>query len=159
MRKRNIIIGIAVLEILAIPAAAHLHSNLDFKQRTHVIAAEIKAPDGVKSYFVSSDGPFVVIGNNLSGNVQIALEQQGQLGDVRFGDTAQLPGPDRACFEIDSEEAQVVYKGSQGTITQKDDVVAGAVLFTLFHNPKTDPNLQFVRPSKADDLTWAGACR
>ncbi len=159
MRKRNIIIGIAILEILSIPAAAHLHSNLDFKNRVNVIAAEIEAPNGVKSYFITSDGPFIAIGKDLTGKAMIALNQTGQLGDVSFGETAQLPGPSSACVDSLSAQEQIIYTASQATVTEKADVLSGTVLFTLFHDSAIQPEIRFVQSSKAGELKPTGSCR
>ncbi len=159
MRKRTIIIGIAILEILAIPAAAHLHSNLDIKKRVNVIAAEIEAPKGVKSYFVSSDGPFVVTGDGLRGKAIIALYTNGQLGEVSFGKTAQLPGPAQSCVVSLSDRKQIIYAADQSTVTDKADVLSGAVLFNLYHDPALEPEIQFLRPSKADGLKSTDSCR
>ncbi len=158
MRKRNIIVGIALLEILSIPAAAHLHANFNLPERTHIISAEIPSPAGLKRYFVSSDGPFVVTAKESSGLLHVSVAEKGRIGDVKFGENAQLPGPRNVCVSTSSDH-EVIYTSSQGTFISDGEVISQTVLLQILYDTEDEPKLDFKAALKADKIPQAEACR
>lgn len=170
MRKRNIFIGLIALEILALPAAAHLHANLKLTDRTHVIAAEIKSPAGFKRYFVSSDGPFTVTAKDLKGRIYISVFEAGIIGETSFGENAQLPGPPSHCAQTSAEKEQIIYGADRGTIKNTGDAVSQAVMFSISYTTgfgqdlgkdlgqEIEPSIDFKPVKTSEALVQASTC-
>lgn len=158
MRKRTIIFGIAALELASIPLAVLFAGKSFAFERVNVIAAEIDAPPGVKQYFVSSDGAFDIISDNLTGPVMIGIQRQGNIGDVSYGGHSQLPGPQNHCAVIDRSEPHIIYHGQSGTILAPGDAVSQAVLVTIFHNQALHPDIEFVQQKKTKSIQIAKTC-
>ena len=159
MRKRNIFIGILALEILALPAAAHLHANMDKSDRVNVIAAEIKSPSGLKRFFVNSDGPFVVTARNLVGPNQVNVFEHGKIGEAVFGGNSQLPGTTGTCTNIKNQETHIIYRADKATIKNKGEAVSQAVLFSIVYNPDYTPEIEFLALAKGQRFEHASPCQ
>ncbi len=134
--------GIAVAELLTLPAAAHMWGEYKIQKKPHVIAAIIDENPGISRYFVSSDGPFTITADKLSGPVLTRVIQSGKIGDIVFGEKAQLPGPDLKCAETDTDKA-VIYAADKPTIVSKGEVVSNAVLITLVYDKSAAPKFDF----------------
>lgn len=157
MRKRHIIFALLGLELLALPAAAYVLSDNANILPSNVIAAEIDSPPGMKRFFVTSDGPFKVTGTNLSGVVEVLVFEHGQIGDVTFGENAQLPGPARNCQRYTNSSEQLIYTANKSILTSEAEAITQAVLFTFIFDESLTPKIDF-KPSISSEIKAGNAC-
>lgn len=160
MRKRTIIIGIAALELAAIPALAFIDTpSFDF-DRTYVIAAEIDSPAGLKRYFVNSNAPFDIVAKDFKGPIFTTIKAHGQIGEVQFGENAQMTGTLQNCVTASSVvgAAKIIFKSTEGTITGNGSPVSQAVLVTIVHDLSQNPEIQFLKNQDSKDFPQAEAC-
>lgn len=159
IRKRNIVLAIAGLELLTLPAAAHIFTDFELPDRTIVVGAEIPMDSAdTTSFFVNSDGPFAITAENMPGDAKIMVMLSGTFQGVNFGSAAQMPGPAMTCSRADSAEKTVIYQGSQGTISGEGEVVEQAVLVIVNHPGSAEPVIKFIPQKSAEKYPRGEKC-
>jgi len=136
------IIGI---ELLSIPAAAQMVHRVAFEVQPKVISVEIPTPEaGLSRYLVTSNDGFSVEAIDLVGEVQIGVHKSGTFANGnRFGDAAQLPGPEQSCADSFSSLSSPIYAATQKTASEPGGVVAQAVVFEFRYDPAVTPRFKF----------------
>ncbi len=158
MRKRTIILGIAALELAAIPALAVIGPpNFDF-DRTHIITAEIESPPGIKRFFVSGNTAFSIVASDLTGPVVTFIQPQGNIGEVRFGGNTQLPGAVKTCAIASGRRSEIIFASERGIVTSDGPAISQAILITISHNPSQDPTIEFHKAHDKSGFILAKAC-
>jgi len=159
MKKRNIIIAIAAMELLTLPAAAHILSDIDFGTRDHVIASKVPLPATTSSSFlVNSNSAFTIIAQNAPGDIRVRVIQSGAMGPVEFGNSAQMPGPAYACNRAVSGDKFIIYESTQGTESGTGEVVDQAVFVTIDHPSSESSEIKFLTRKAASDINKGESC-
>ncbi len=158
MRKRYILLAIASLEILALPAAANIFGGFEFSPRPYVIAAEIPVNlPGQKHYFVSSNSPFAITVQNLKGEVKTEVTITGVFGQVEFGRAATLAQPERSCANVNLEEP-IIFVSEAPTSDQDGQVIDRSIMVSLFFIDSPEAQFTFMPGDKAANFDKAGSC-
>ena len=160
MRKRNILLAIGALEIMALPAAANIFSGFNLADRSMVIAAEIpiKIP-GEKRYFLTSNAPFAIIGQNMTGSVRVDIQESGHIGEITYGMSAQLPGPEKTCIHSDISNPRIIYQADKATIASDGQTIAQSVLLKIHFEMESEPKFQFLTAKEFETYEPAKACK
>jgi len=159
MKKRYILLAIATLEIMALPAAANMFSGFDFGPRPFVIAAEIPVNQlGEKHYFVSSNVPFAIVGGNLGGQITTKLKPDGAIGQIDYGRDAILTEPKTNCAVIKAKEKEVIYISETATSKVDAKVIDQSVLISISYSKIHRPDFEFLPKHKVDKLVRAKSC-
>lgn len=159
MRKRTIILSIAALELLALPFVALYGFNSFALDRSHVVSGEIDSPPGLKQYFVTSEGAFDIIAEDIIGPVSVHISAEGRIGLAEYGGASQLPGPAYFCAQMTDPNLQILYTADRSTIESDGDVIEQSVLIAITHDPAIDPQIRFVTKRKSPDIPTAKPCR
>ena len=155
-QSRYLIGGFIALELLAIPAAAQMVHTVSFKIDPHVVAAEI--PLGIagrSDFLVSSNAPFSVTATGMVGEVDMALNLSGQMGELRYGKSAQAPGPVSGCAMMTSPTETQIYQATVRTAARRGTATEQAVILSFTYDPVATPEFQFVTQNSAPK---SGAC-
>lgn len=146
-KKRYIVFAWLAVELISLPAAAHIVTNATFEAPSTplVIAVEIPSTTpGVSRYLVNSDAGFIVKAENMSGKVNIDVHKSGTLGNnTRFGDAAQLPGPETGCAQPEGASSKI-YEALRKTEAQGGGAADRAVVFEFQYAPEHRPEFVFV---------------
>ena len=149
-KKRYLALGIIVIELASLPAAAKIIHTAAFQTKPRVLAAEIPTSEpGVSRFLVNSNDGFGVEVEGFIGDVKTVVYESGTLASKRrFGDEAQLPGPAHACAQSLSNQASPVYQAVRKTELSDAHVVDQAVVFEFRYKAQVKPNFKFT-PGKA----------
>lgn len=154
-RKRYILFGILAIELLSLPAAAQIVHRVAFDIRPIVTAVEIPTSEpGLSRYLVASNAGFAVKANGVIGEVQVDVHVSGTMGEAsRFGDAAQLPGPESGCVSVSGLSADI-YLADRKTAATSGTPPEQAVVFEFSYDPNARPSFDFVAGrDKAGPLT------
>lgn len=143
-KKRYIFFGILAVELLSLPAAAQIVHRVAFDIRPIVTAVEIPTSEpGMSRYLVASNAGFGVKANGVLGEVQVEVHVSGTMGEAtRFGDAAQLPGPESVCAQASGLGADI-YIADRKTAATPGTPPQQAVVFEFTYDPNARPNFQF----------------
>lgn len=144
-KKRYIFFGILAVELLSLPAAAQIVHRVAFDIRPIVTAVEIPtAEPGLSRYLVASNAGFGVKASDVIGDIQVDVHVSGTMGEVsRFGDAAQLPGPETVCAQASGLSADI-YIADRKTAATPGTPPEQAVVFEFSYDPNARPNFEFI---------------
>ena len=110
-KKRYIVLAFLAVELMSLPAAAHIVHSAATHERPVVTAVEIPTAEaGISRFLVLSNSGFDVTANDFIGDVSVNVQVNGNFaGSARFGDAAQLPGPQSVCAQA-TDAASAIYK-------------------------------------------------
>ena len=150
-RKRSILFGLVAVELMSIPAAASVVQKVRFEVKPHVAAGQLPTlREGQSRFLVSSNAPFSVVASGMIGEVDVAVQQRGEIAAQTFGEASQLPGPARACAVVLSAHDTVIYRADRRTAAQPGNAVEQAVVVTVAHVGAA-PDIEFVTDTAAPD--------
>lgn len=144
-KKRFLFIGLLLLELISLPAAAQIVQKVSFDIRPIVTAVEIPtAEPGVSRYLVASNAGFSVQAKDIIGTVEVDVHVSGTMGvGNRFGDSAQLPGPKLSCSQTSGTNA-VIYIADRKTAASHGTPPEQAVVFEFQYSSEIRPSFEFV---------------
>ena len=144
-KKRYMVLGLLAVELMSLPAAAKIVQTVSFDSAPTVVAVEIPTVEpGLSRFLVASDAGFIVKTNDLIGDVSVNLHVSGKLGaELRFGDAAQLPGPQVACTQS-TEPNSEIYHASQATAAREGTAPERAVIFEFQYASDQHPEFEFI---------------
>lgn len=158
-RKRNIILGIIAIEILALPVSAQMVNHVLFTTPADAAIVNLPTDDPTMSRLVIvSNTPFVLTAENGTGEAAISVHKSGAINDMRFGDKAQIPGAENGCAVLGGADASVIYTATQRTAVERGDVLDRSVIFEVRHAANETPTFNVLPVSKAKDLPVSAAC-
>ena len=148
-KKRYIVLGFLAVELMSLPAAAQIVHKVAFDIRPIVTAGEIPtAEPGVSRFIVASNAGFDVKANDLVSDVIIDVHVSGILsGENRFGDAAQLPGPQNICSQATGNS--VIYKADRKTAAQRGTPPEQAVIMEFNYDAAARPSFEFIPDDKS----------
>ena len=150
-RKRSILFGVIAVELMSIPAAASVAHKVRFEVKPHVAAGQLPSiRDGQSRFLVSSNAPFSVVASGMIGEVDVAVQQRGEIATQSFGEASQLPGPREACAVVLSAHETVIYRADRRTAAQPGSAVDQAVIVTIAHDGAV-PDIEFVTDTAAPE--------
>jgi hypothetical protein len=154
--SRYLIGGFIALELLAIPAAAQIVQTVSFKIEPTVIASKVPLETaGRTDFVVISNAPFYITAANMIGDINVSVSVSGQVGELIFGQSAQLPGPASRCATVTSPAPTPIYQATQRTAAKRGETAEQAIIMTFTYDPVATPDFQF----STDDVAMvAAAC-
>ncbi|NNE57628.1 MAG: hypothetical protein HKN36_05930 [Hellea sp.] len=158
VKKRYIILGIALFELASLPAAAKIISEMEYKPKGNVITATIESPPGVQRFFVNSNVPFTITSQDYDGEAQTSIFAAGRIGDVNFGQNARLPGPALACSHTQQGARNIIYQSERSTFETAGGPIEESVLVSIRYDSDENPTFEFVRHDQAKDIQSGTAC-
>lgn len=143
-KKRYIMLGLLLIEVASLPAAAQIVHRVAFEVQPLVNAVEIPtAEPGLSRFLVASNSGFGVEADNIAGNVDIAVRSSGTIGGLtRFGDAAQLPGDQSVCSQT-SGLPSPIYIADKKTAARKGTAPEQAVIFEFRYEAEARPTFSF----------------
>jgi len=143
--KRYILLGFLAVELMSLPAAAHIVHSAATQVRPIVTAVEIPtAEPGVSRFLVTSNAGFDVKATDVVGDVSVNVHVSGKLSSQnRFGAAAQLPGPKATCAQATGQNA-AIYKANRKTAAHEGDAVEKAVVIEFTYDHTATPNFNFI---------------
>jgi len=143
-KKRYLVMGFLAFELMSLPAAAHIVHNAATQTRPIVTAVEIPTSEpGLSRFLVTSNSGFDVRANDVVGDVSVRVHVSGTLSsETRFGDAAQLPGPDVICAHVTTENT-AVYKADRTTAAREGATTEQAVVIEFNYDYAARPNFKF----------------
>lgn len=143
-RKRYLVFGLLGLELLSLPAAAQIVNRVSFDIRPIVTAVEIPtAEPGVSRFLVASNAGFGVTASDMIGEIQVDVQASGTLnGAARFGDSAQLPGPQKGCAQANGFVSSI-YIADRKTAATPGTPPEQAVIFEFNYDAVARPSFKF----------------
>lgn len=144
-KKRYIVLGLLAIELISLPAAAKIVQTVSFTAAPSVIAVEIPtAEPGLSRFLVASDAEFLVEVDDPIGDVNVNIHVSGNLAsNVRFGDSAQLPGPQNLCTSAKEQNSEIYY-ADQATAAKAGSAPERAVVFEFQYALKERPKFEFI---------------
>lgn len=144
-KKRYIVFGLLAVELMSLPAAAQIVHRVAFDVRPIVTAVEIPTTEpGVSRYLVASNAGFGVKANGVIGEIKTDIHVSGSMGALnRFGDAAQLPGPDRLCAQASGVSSDI-YLADRKTAATPGTPPEQAVIFEFRYDAAARPEFEFV---------------
>jgi hypothetical protein len=144
-KKRYIVFGLLAVELMSLPAAAQIVHRVAFDIRPIVTAVEIPTTEpGVSRYLVASNAGFGVKANGVIGDIQTEVHVSGSMGKLnRFGDAAQLPGPDSMCAQASGLSSDI-YAADRKTAATPGTPPEQAVIFEFRYDVDASPDFEFV---------------
>lgn len=143
-KKRYLVLAWLGVELLSLPAAAQIVNRVSFEIRPIVTAVEIPTTEeGVSRFLVASNAGFGVKASDVIGDVQIDVHLSGSLqSTTRFGDSAQLPGPQKGCAQA-SGLASNIYLADRKTAATPGTPPEQAVIFEFKYDADARPVFEF----------------
>lgn len=156
-KKRYLVFGLLALELLSLPAAAQIVHRVAFEVHPNVIAVEIPTAErGVSRYLVASNAGFGVKANGVIGDITTDVHVSGRLsGTNRFGDAAQLPGPEFTCA-LAAGVSSDIYAADRKTAATPGTPPEQAVIFEFRYDVAARPDFEFV--AGVDNATTLANC-
>ena len=156
-KKRYIVFGLLAVELISLPAAAQIVHRVAFEVRPAVTAVEIPTSEpGVSRYLVASNAGFGIKANDLIGEIQTKVHVSGSMGAlIRFGDAAQLPGPDMMCARASGLSSDI-YAADRKTAGSPGTPPEQAVIFEFTYDSAANPDFEFV--AGADTAPEIASC-
>lgn len=156
-RKRYFAIGLLAMELLSLPAAAQIVHNVSFEVRPRVTAVEIPTSEpGVSRYLVASNAGFGVKAYDVIGDIRVDVHLSGAMaGENRFGDAAQLPGPQSGCARASGLDSDI-YLAKRKTAVSTGTPPEQAVVFEFRYDANARPNFEFI--AGADSFSTVSTC-
>lgn len=144
-KKRYIVLGLLAVELMSLPAAAQIVHRVAFDIRPIVTAVEIPTSEpGVSRFLVASNAGFGVKANDVIGKIQTEVHVSGSMGALsRFGDAAQLPGPEMMCVQASGINSNI-YVANRKTAATPGTPPEQAVIFEFRYDAQARPNFEFV---------------
>lgn len=144
-KKRYIVMIWLAVELLSLPAAAQIVHRVAFEVRPIVTAVEIPTSEpGVSRYLVTSNAGFGVRANGVIGEVQVDVKVSGAMsGAIRFGDAAQLPGPETGCAQASGLSSDI-YIADRKTAASPGTAPEQAVVFEFAYDIEARPDFEFI---------------
>lgn len=149
-KKRYIVFGLLAIELLSLPAAAQIVHRVAFDIRPIVTAVEIPTSEpGLSRYLVASNAGFGVKADGVIGDVHTIVHVSGSMsGANRFGDAAQLPGPEATCTQASGLNADI-YLADRKTAATPGTPPEQAVVFEFRYDTAAHPVFEFVAGSES----------
>jgi hypothetical protein len=143
-KKRYIVMAWLAVEVLSLPAAAQIVSQVAFEERPSVIAVEVPTKQaGVSRFLVVSTDKFDVAATNISGDILVKVNVSGTMNKTkRFGDAAQLPGPRLICSTTSAANS-TIYSADRKTAIAPGTPPEQAVIFTFEYASDAKPSFDF----------------
>ena len=156
-KKRYILFGFLAVELLSLPAAAQIVQRVAFDIPPVVTAVEIPtAEPGMTRFLVASNAGFGVKANNLVGDVTVNVHVSGSLsGANRFGDAAQLPGPQSICAQA-AGAGSAIYNADRKTAASPGTPPEQAVVIEITYEASARPDFEFI--AGADKTAPVSSC-
>jgi len=124
-KKRYIVLGFLAVELMSLPAAAQIVHKVAFDIRPIVTAVEIPTAEPI-------------------GEVSVNVHVSGSLsGANRFGDAAQLPGPESICSEATGLNS-AIYQADRKTAAKPGTPPEQAVIMEFTYDASARPNFEFI---------------
>ena len=150
-KKRYIVLGFLAFELLSLPAAAGILTQVSFGPSPYVAAAEIPTSEpGVSRFLVTSNDGFDIKAYGVTGEVKVEVVVSGTIaGGSDFGSAAQLPGPQSECVDA-SGDVSDVYAANRETAAAEGTTPERAVVFKLEYDVDANPRFEFVSDNNSD---------
>jgi len=144
-KKRYIVFGLLAVELMSLPAAAQIVHRVAFDIRPIVTAVEIPTSEaGVSRFLVVSNAGFGVKANGVIGDIQTDVHVSGTMNDIsRFGDAAQLPGPQASCAQSTGFNSKI-YAADRKTAATPGTPPEQAVIFEFRYDAAARPDFKFI---------------
>ncbi len=163
-KKKNIILGLVGLEILAlplaIPATAQIVERVFFSVPPRIAQVELPPEPGKTSFIIASNAPFSILSESAVGDMSVNIQVQGLVNGNSFGQNAQHPGPAEPCVTPITTAPSTVYKATRKTAANKGAVIAQAVLIEIRYDPTLSPkfSLATLDQPQAQTASLAPSC-
>ena len=157
-KTRNILIGLLVLEILTLPAAAQIVNKVVFEAPQKAVAVELPPEPGLSKFVVTSNAPFTLVADNAEGDFEIHVHQSGTVNGNRFGDNAQMPGRSEACATVVSSHESAIYRADRKTAAQPGEILSQAVIIEVRYDASVTPELRIETEQDSRNIVRALPC-
>lgn len=145
MKKRYIVLGILVAELMMLPliGAAGWHlAGPDVRSKFAELprAAHVENPlqPGHLQLVIASDGPFVIIAEGAVTPVEMSLAISGKVNGNPHGMLASDPGAPPACRRSEMTP-RVIYRSTGKTAINSGPVIDQAVVFNMNYERGSKP--------------------
>lgn len=150
-KKRYIALGLLAIEFASLPAAAHIvMQSLPNQAIEQTNAVLLDESDTQKRYVVTSDNAFHISANDFKGHVNVSVQRSGNIGTMRFGENAQMPGAALSCSKVD-DTSNTIYQSVRKITINDGNPLSQAVLVVIDYKPESDKN-----PTAPDILFTSG---
>ena len=145
LKRSRYLVGLFIaVELLALPAAAQIVHSVSFKVEPHVVAAEIPLEmPGRRDFLVSSNAPFNIAATGMIGEIDVTVNLSGQMGELTYGQAAQMPGPEVSCAALISPNETQIYEAKVRTAAKRGTPVEQAVIISITYDPIATPDFTF----------------
>lgn len=166
MKKRYIILGLLALELITLPASAHILHKKGFSFDTsafvkpqRAISVKLNSRPGQTRFMLTANAPFSVTSKDAIGTLNIEIDQAGTVNGNPFGQNTQSPGLPKNCASVASPIQQIIYASERGTTSEnKGDVLTKTILVTINYDPAITPDIQILTQKKSEFLLTASSC-
>lgn len=161
-KKRYFVYGWLALEALSLPfafsASAQIMDRVSFTIPQKVASVVIDSVPGKTQLVVSSNAAFTVAAQDAIGEFDVIVRASGNINGTRFGDNAQIPGPDRACGVATNSRPVVIYRATQKTAVNPGDVLSQAVIIEINYDAALSPKFVVKTEDNSGGMISAAAC-
>lgn len=160
LKKRYIILAWIGLEIAALPVAALGFKSMDFNFDRLKITTAIPVIEqaGHTSFIVTSQGPFAITTQGLSGNYNVKIYTSGFVNGNPYGENARLPGAKFKCGRVEGSQPSAIYMSEHNTSVIKGPILSRAVRVDVTYDPNQMAEIDVVAHWKANDVPLAQPC-
>lgn len=162
LKKRHIIAGVVAFELIgvavAIPAAAQIIDRVSFSIPQKVASVSIDNVPGKTQLVITSNAPFTVAAENAIGEYQVSVHQSGEINGTRFGDNAQMPGPEFGCGVATTTAASVIYRADQKTAAARGEILSQSVIVEINYDRALSPKFLVKTQENSASFIMANAC-
>ncbi len=158
MKKRNIVFGLIALEIISIPVSAKMIDKALHAIPQDVIATELPRQPGLTKLVINSNTPFVIAASDVTGELDVKVNQTGAIYTTPYGEEAQMPGPSESCSAPTSIDEKVIYEAQRRTANNRGKILSQSVVVELRYDADTDPVFNVMTKKAAKGLKTAPDC-
>lgn len=141
IKKRYIALGLITLELASLPAAAKIIGRITESDKATASVVLVDSIDGRKRFAVATTAPFYVSVTDATGDISVNIHKSGRIGEVQFGDSAQMPGVALTCSYLTGEQ-HVIYQSERQTALRGGDILSQAVVVAIHFDKNLSPNFK-----------------
>lgn len=158
MKPRYFLFALIGFELIALPASAGIVGKVFSNLTQHAVVTELPRQPGVAKLVISSNGPFVITAENMSGDIDLNLVQKGKIYTTHFGDNTQAPGPEKACATLGNSNAAIIYTADKATSIEDGEILSQSIVMEVSYAYDAQPVFKVMTRREAKKIEAAPAC-
>lgn len=158
MKPRYFLFAFIGFELIALPASAGMVGKVFSSLNQHAVVTELPRQPGTAKLVISSNAPFVITAENMSGDVDLNLMQSGKIYTTRFGDNTQTPGPEKACASLGNTKPAIIYTADKATSVKDAEILSQSVVMEVSYAYDAQPVFKVMTHREAKKIETAPAC-